>query len=106
MRSLDTDANEDYTLGGARRDGVGIITTVNFGRSQTTQCVVSVFREDNSAAAQAMVDTIAAAGFGLTPISARNRAQQSWSISGAPAGTTVNVSSRSSRSVGVWIAWP
>ena len=93
------------SIGGDPRGPIQVETARNVGRNGITQCVVSVRGSDKSATAQAMIDALVAQGLALQPIAARRNAQQSWSIRGAAAGTTLNLGSRRN-SVGVWIAWP
>ncbi|MEL7091062.1 MAG: hypothetical protein AAFN94_04935 [Pseudomonadota bacterium] len=96
-------------VGGEQPGNIYINLANGAGRSNLKQCAVSVRGENPSAAAQAFVDTTAAAGIRLEPVQAVN-AQRAWRIVGAPAGTQLKINSRRNilgqQLTGAWIIWP
>ncbi|MEL7164018.1 MAG: hypothetical protein AAGL96_00990 [Pseudomonadota bacterium] len=67
-------------------------------------CTVTAIGPGGRATAQAKIDAITAAGFGLQPVTPEGRSKQSFRIIGAPEGTTVSVRSNIF-GVGVTVAW-
>ncbi|WP_299201294.1 hypothetical protein [uncultured Tateyamaria sp.] len=103
------EAGRNYFLSGQRRGDIFMSVALGAGRSNIFQCNISVRRQDQATTAQALVNTVTAAGYALTPVAATGNAQQEWAISGAPAGTRLKMVTRTNvlgqKLTGVWIVW-
>ncbi|WP_299688984.1 lipoprotein [uncultured Tateyamaria sp.] len=97
-------------LGGQGAQGdVALSVFIQAGRGRDiNQCSVGARRQDASALAQALVATLGAAGYGLTPVADAD-AQRAWQIDGAAPGTILRVNSRRNFLgqivTGAWISW-
>ncbi|MEM6759271.1 MAG: hypothetical protein AAF601_07300 [Pseudomonadota bacterium] len=97
--------NAQAVLGGIDDGPIRVVIGVNPDNDDTVAlCTVTAIGSGARATAQAKVDAIASAGFGLQPIAAEGNSQQSFRIVGAPEGTTVSVRTNIF-GVGVNIAW-
>ena len=82
---------------------------IGAGRARdVNQCGVGARRQNASALAQALLNTVGAAGYSLTPV-ADDDALRAWQINGAPQGTILRVNSRRNflgqTVTGAWISW-
>lgn len=95
-------------VGGEQPGDIYIAIGQDTGRNNANTCSVSVRRQNPSSTAQAMIDAVAAAGYRITPVDVVD-AQRGWTISGAPAGTLLKMTSRRNalgqQLTGVWITW-
>ncbi|APX10432.1 hypothetical protein [Tateyamaria omphalii] len=100
-----TNSTGGQVLVGGIPDGpIRTQTEVNTAGGDRALCGVSTISVGSRAIAQEKIGTLADAGFRLEPTQTRGRAQQSWQIVGAPAGTTLNVRT-TGLGAGAWIAW-
>lgn len=104
-----SEAGRNYFLSGQRRGDVFMSVAIGAGRSNIFQCNISVRRQDQTATAQALINTVTEAGYALTTVAPTGNAQQEWAISGVPTGTRLKMVTRTNalgqKLTGVWIVW-
>ena len=104
------DESSRTLLGGQGINGdISLSLFINAGRGRDlNQCGVGARRQDASAMAQALINTLGAAGYRLTPV-ADDDVLRAWQIEGTPPGTILRVNSRRNFLgqivTGAWITW-
>lgn len=103
-----SEIGSNFLVTGQRPGNVQLEAAVGVGRNNINQCLVTVRGEDPSTAANALVNTVTGAGYGLRPVTPVN-ADQAWTIAGAPAGTELKIKTRRNfvgqQQTGAWITW-